>query len=165
MRKIVFPIFIAAMSFAANAKAKEITEVVDSSHVYELDEVCVVRQPKEQFLLRRQGVSSTMLSAKDMFTLHATDLRELSSYVPNFVMPKYGSRYTSAMYVRGIGSRINSPAVGIYVDGMPLMSKSSFNTFFHDISRVDILRGPQGTLYGLNTEGGLVRIYSRNPIS
>ena len=165
MRKIVFPIFIAAMSFAANAKAKEITEVVDSSHVYELDEVCVVHQPKEQFLLRRQGVSSTMLSAKDMFTLHATDLRELSSYVPNFVMPKYGSRYTSAMYVRGIGSRINSPAVGIYVDGMPLMSKSSFNTFFHDISRVDILRGPQGTLYGLNTEGGLVRIYSRNPIS
>ena len=77
MRKILFPIFIAAMSFAANAKAKEITEVVDSSHVYELDEVCVVRQPKEQFLLRRQGVSSTMLSAKDMFTLHATDLREL----------------------------------------------------------------------------------------
>ena len=80
MRKIVFPIFIAAMTFAANAKAKEITEVVDSSHVYELDEVCVVRQPKEQFFLRRQGVSSTMLSAKDMFTLHATDLRELSSY-------------------------------------------------------------------------------------
>ena len=70
MRKIVFPIFIAAMSFAADAKAKEITEVVDSSHVYELDEVCVVRQPKEQFLLRRQGVSSTMLSAKDMSINH-----------------------------------------------------------------------------------------------
>ncbi len=138
--------------------------VADTSRVFDLDEVTVVRQPKEQFLLRRQAVSSSMLSAADLSSFHATDLREASAFVPNFVMSKYGSRYTSAMYVRGIGSRINSPAVGIYVDGMPLMSKSAFNTYFHDISRVDILRGPQGTLYGLNTEGGLVRIYSRNPI-
>ena len=53
MRKIVFPIFIAAMSLAANAKAKEITEVVDSSHVYELDEVCVVRQQLHYALGKR----------------------------------------------------------------------------------------------------------------
>lgn len=138
--------------------------VADTSRVFDLDEVTVVRQPKEQFLLRRQAVSSTMFSAADLSSYHATDLREASAFVPNFVMSKYGSRYTSAMYVRGIGSRVNSPAVGIYVDGMPLMSKSAFNTFFHDISRIDVLRGPQGTLYGLNTEGGLIRIYSRNPI-
>lgn len=91
------------------------------------------------------------------------DLRELSSYIPNFVMPNYGSRLSSAMYVRGIGSRVNSPAVGIYLDGIPVMSKSAFNLHHYQTSRIDILRGPQATLYGQNTEGGLVRIYSRNP--
>ncbi len=43
------------------------------------------------------------------------------------------------------------------------MSKSSFNLHNYQLSRVDVLRGPQGTLYGQNTEGGLVKMYSRNP--
>ena len=80
-------------------------------------------------------------------------------------MPNYGSRYTSSMYVRGIGSRVNSPAVGIYQDGMPLVSKSAFNIHTYQLDRIDILRGPQGTLYGQNTEGGLVRLFSKNPMS
>lgn len=78
-------------------------------------------------------------------------------------MPNYGSRLTSSMYIRGIGSRVNSPAVGIYEDGMPLMGKTAFNFHTYDLAYVDVLRGPQGTLYGLNTEGGLVRMYSPNP--
>lgn len=167
MKKIVLVAVLTAFVMplaAADNNVSDNNSGADSSRVYDLDEVTVVRQPKEQFLLRRQAVSSTMLSAQNMASLHFTDLREAASYVPNFAMAKYGSRYTSSMYVRGIGSRVNSPAVGIYVDGMPLMSKSSFNSYFHDISRIDVLRGPQGTLYGLNTEGGLVRIYSRNPI-
>ena len=77
-------------------------------------------------------------------------------------MPNYGSRLSSAVYVRGIGSRVNSPAIGVYVDGIPVMSKSAFNLHTYQLSRVDVLRGPQGTLYGQNTEGGLVRLYSRN---
>lgn len=64
--------------------------------------------------------------------------------------------------MRGIGSRVNSPAIGVYVDGIPVMSKSAFNLHTYQLSRVDVLRGPQGTLYGQNTEGGLVRLYSRN---
>ncbi|HEY9551622.1 MAG TPA: TonB-dependent receptor, partial [Prevotella sp.] len=71
----------------------------------------------------------------------------------------------SSMYIRGIGSRVNSPAVGIYVDGMPIMSKAAFNFHTYQLERVDVLRGPQGTLYGQNTEGGLVRMYSRNPMN
>lgn len=166
-KNIFLATFVASFTvFTSNAyDAVDKGLAVDSSRVYDLDEVTIVRQPKEQFLLRRQAISSTMLSAKELSTYHSTDLRQAASYVPNFVMPNYGSRYTSSMYVRGIGSRVNSPAVGIYVDGVPLMSKSAFNTFFNDVNRVDIMRGPQGTLYGLNTEGGLVRMYTKNPIS
>ena len=135
----------------------------DSSKVFDIDEVVVVSQPKEAFRLRQQSLSSTSVGGFQIQKLGTRDLRELSSYIPNFVMPNYGSRLSSAMYVRGIGSRVNSPAVGIYLDGIPVMSKSAFNLHHYQTSRIDVLRGPQATLYGQNTEGGLVRIYSRNP--
>ena len=137
----------------------------DSSRVFDIDEVVVAVQPKEQYRLRMQPLSSTSLGARQLTSIHATDLRQLSAFVPSFVMPEYGSRYTSAMYVRGIGSRINNPAVGIYVDGMPVINKAAFNMHFYQADRVDVLRGPQGTIYGQNTEGGLVKIYTKDPFS
>ena len=137
----------------------------DTSKVVDLDEVVVVAQPKEQVRLRLQPVSSNVFGSEQLQQLNVRDLSQLSQYVPSFVMPAYGSRLTSSMYVRGIGSRINNPAVGVYYDNIPLMSKSAFNNHFYMLDRVDILRGPQGSLYGQNTEGGLVRIYSKNPMN
>lgn len=166
--------FVLALSLAVSAQVLAVEDVIDgipvgenvndSSRVYDLDEVVVVSQPKENALLRHQPISSTMFDASDMQRLNVRDIREMSAYVPSFAMPQYGSRITSSMYIRGIGSRVNSPAVGIYVDGMPLLSKSAFNFHTYELDRVDVLRGPQGTLYGQNTEGGLVRMYSKNPM-
>ena len=139
------------------------TALSDSSKVFDIDEVVVVSQPKEVLRLRQQALSSTSLSSSLMKKMGVSDLRDLSQFVPNFVMPNYGSRLSSSVYVRGIGSRVNSPAIGLYLDGIPVMSKSAFNLHNYQLSRVDVLRGPQGTLYGQNTEGGLVKMYSRNP--
>ena len=139
--------------------------LLDSSRVHDLDEVVVISQSKEVYRMRQQSLSSSVFTNKEIQSLNLRDLRELSAYVPSFVMPNYGSRITSSIYVRGIGSRVNSPAVGIYVDGMPLMSKSAFNFHTYQLDRVDVLRGPQGTLYGQNTEGGMVRMYSHNPMN
>ena len=155
------PLFIQAETI----EGSNVSVVADTSRVYDLDEVVVVSQPKEVFRLRQQAISSSMFSAADMTSLNVRDLRDLSNYVPSFVMPNYGSRYTSSIYVRGIGSRVNNPAVGVYVDDIPLMTKSVFNFHSYGLDRVDILRGPQGTLYGQNTEGGMVRMYSRNPMN
>lgn len=155
-----------ALALAASATAEaDVTNPADTSLVRDLDEMIVVSQPKEQYRMRQQPVSSSMFSGRQVEALGASDLRELSAFVPNFTMPVYGSRYTSSMYVRGIGSRVSSPAVGIYVDGVPLMSKSAFNHHFYNLLRVDVLRGPQATLYGLNSEGGLVRLYTRDPMA
>ena len=140
-------------------------EVSDSSRVVDLDEVIVISQPKEQVRLRLQPVSSSVFGNEQMQQLTVHNLSQLSQYVPSFVMPSYGSRLTSSVYVRGIGSRVNSPAMGVYYDNIPLMSKSAFNNHFYMLDRVDVLRGPQGTLYGQNTEGGLVRIYSKDPMN
>ena len=140
-------------------------EVTDSSRVQDLDEVIVISQAKEFFNLRQQPLSSTMFTTDETDRLGVRDLRDLSQFVPSFAMPNYGSRYTSSMYMRGIGSRINSPAVGVYYDNIPLMSKAAFNNHFYMLDRVDVLRGAQGTLYGQNTEGGMVRIFSKNPMN
>ena len=152
-------------AFGLNVQADAVEELTDSSRVIDLDEVVVVSQPKEQVRLRLQPVSSNVFGGEQLQQLNVRDLSQLSQYVPSFTMPSYGSRLTSSMYVRGIGSRVNSPAVGIYYDNIPLMSKAAFNNHFYMLDRVDILRGPQGTLYGQNTEGGLVRIYSKNPMN
>ena len=137
----------------------------DSSRVVDLDEVVIIAQPKESGRLRTQPVSSTMFSANDLKTLRLGDIREISLYVPSFVMPEYGSRYTSSAYVRGIGSKEGSSAIGMYVDGIPLATKSMYNFHTYGLERVDVLRGAQGTLYGMNSEGGLVRMYTRNPMN
>lgn len=156
--------------FSVSLSAEERTgnpgevSVADTSLVYDLDEVVVVSQPKEMFLLRQQPLSSSVFTLKEFQKLGVRDLRDVSSFVPNFTMPGYGARLTPAMYVRGIGSRVNSPAVGIYVDGVPIVNKNAFNFHGYQTDRIDVLRGPQGTLYGLNNEGGLVRLYSRNPM-
>ena len=166
-KKIVFVLLALGGQLAAVAtplKSLDTEALSDSSKVIDLDEVVVVSQPKEQVRLRLQPVSSNVFGSEQLQQLHVHDLSQLSQYVPSFVMPSYGSRLTSSMYIRGIGSRINNPAVGVYYDNIPLMSKSAFNNHFYMLDRVDVLRGPQGSLYGMNTEGGLVRMYSKNPM-
>lgn len=161
----VFALGLSSVTVPANSLNDLTDEVIsDTSKVVDLDEVVVVAQPKEQVRLRLQPVSSNVFGSEQLLQLNVHDLSQLSQYVPSFVMPSYGSRLTSSMYVRGIGSRVNSPAVGLYYDNIPLMSKAAFNNHFYMLDRVDILRGPQGTLYGQNTEGGLVRIYSKDPM-
>lgn len=145
----------------------EYSETNDSSRVVDLDEVVIVSQPKDQYVLRQQPLSSSVFDQKEMERLHVNDLRDLSFYVPSFSMPNYGSRLTSSIYMRGTGSRLNAaaPSVPVYYDNIPLLSKSAFNNYFFGLDRVDVLRGPQATLYGMNSEGGVVRIYSKNPMT
>ena len=163
MRKIILTASLLA-GFVFSAKAETEVAPVDSSRVYNLDEVVFVPLNKESKGLRFQPVSSSVLTGKEMNNLGIRDLRDISNYVPAFVMPDYGARFTSSIYVRGIGSRVNSPSMGIYVDDIPLMNKSAFNSHVWQLDRVDVLRGPQGTLYGINSEGGLVRQYTKNPL-
>lgn len=131
----------------------------------ELNEVEVVASVRETESVRKQPASYSIISGKQLLANHVTSLKGITGLVPNFFMPDYGSRLTSAVYIRGIGSRINTPAVGMYVDNVPYVDKSAFDFNFYDIERIDVLRGPQGTLYGRNAMGGIVNVYTRNPFS
>lgn len=129
---------------------------------YQLDEV-TISTVKEGSNLKNLPISVSLVGRQQLDAAHALSLKGVSSLVPNLFIPDYGSRLTSAVYIRGIGSRINSSSIGMYVDDMPMLDKSSFDFNFFDIERLDVLRGPQGTLYGNNSMGGIVRVHTRNP--
>ena len=162
-KHILLALSILASSYAMAEKTYTIPE--DTTKVIDIEEVVIIASPKETSKLRQLPASVSLISQKDMQTNRITSLKSASNIVPNFFMPDYGSRLTSAMYIRGIGSRINTPAVGMYVDNIPYLDKSAFDFNFYDIERIDILRGPQGTLYGRNTMGGLVKVHTRSPFS
>ncbi|MBR5613481.1 MAG: TonB-dependent receptor, partial [Bacteroidaceae bacterium] len=162
-KHILLALSILASSYAMAEKTYTLPE--DTTKVIDIEEVVIIASPKETSKLRQLPASVSLISQKDMQANRITSLKSASNIVPNFFMPDYGSRLTSAMYIRGIGSRINTPAVGMYVDNIPYLDKSAFDFNFYDIERLDILRGPQGTLYGRNTMGGLVKVHTRSPFS
>ena len=139
-------------------------EVRDSLHKKPvvLDEV-VVTSFKQDKSFRLSPISATVLSGRIIETKNMNGMKDFSSFVPNFFAPDYGSKLTSPVYIRGIGSKINAPSVGLYVDDMPFFEKSAFDFDFFEVDRVEVLRGPQGTLYGRNTMGGIINVYTKSP--
>lgn len=145
------------------ARAEDVPK--DTLKVMDIEEILVIATPKENRKLREQPAAVTLLSQQDMQANQVTSLKSLTALVPNIFIPDYGSKLTSAIYIRGIGSRINTPSVGLYVDNVPYIDKSAFDFNLSDIERIDILRGPQGTLYGRNTMGGLIKVHTKSPFS
>jgi outer membrane receptor protein involved in Fe transport len=90
---------------------------------------------------------------------------KLTGVVPNLYMPGYGAKLTSAIYIRGVGSRMNDPAVGLYIDNIPYLDKSMYDFDFYDLAGIEVLRGPQGALYGRNTMGGIINMYTPSPLA
>lgn len=127
-----------------------------------IDEI-TVRSPKYNSNIFQLPAAATMMPARIIDNYQIGSLPDISGLVPNFFMPDYGSKLTSPVYIRGIGTRINTPSVGLYVDNIPYFEKSAFNFDFFDLERIEVLRGPQGTLYGRNTMGGLVNIFTADP--
>lgn len=159
----------AVVSAVTPVKASIVKEAIDApadtTRVIDIEEVVVIATPKENNRLRQQPISATSFSQGDMRNNSVTSVKSLSGLVPNLFIPDYGSKLTTSVYVRGIGSRINTPAVGLYVDNIPFIDKSAFDFNYSDIERIDVLRGPQGTLYGRNTMGGLIRVFTKSPFS
>lgn len=165
-RTVLTPLAL-ALATASMAMPTEIdnTVVKDTTKVIDIEEVVVIATPKENNRLRQQAISSTSFSQNEMRNYSVASVKSLSGLVPNLFIPDYGSKLTTSVYVRGIGSRINTPAVGLYVDNIPFIDKSAFDFNYSDIERIDVMRGPQGTLYGRNTMGGLIRVFTKSPFT
>lgn len=142
-----------------------LAEEADTLKIVDVEEILVIAAPKENKKLREQPAAVTLVSQQDMQAAQVNSIKNLTALVPNLFIPDYGSRLTSAVYIRGIGSRINTPSVGLYVDNIPYIDKSAFDFNYSDIERIDVLRGPQGTLYGRNAMGGLIKVHTKSPFT
>lgn len=137
-------------------------ERLDTVVLQAVDVVASIKSDDESM---RKNYSSTTVERIDIENRHIVSLKEITAVAPNFYKPDYGSRMTSSIYVRGFGSRIDQPVVALSVDEMPVMNKNNYDFDFFDISRVQLLRGAQSTLYGRNTSGGAVNIYTLSPLT
>lgn len=151
-----------ALTFALSMRAGDFIPK-DSTRAVRIKEVIVTASPKESRNFRQLPVTASSLSQKEMQSLQVNSLSTMSGVIPNLFIPDYGSKATAAIYVRGIGSRINTPSVGLYVDNIPYIDKTAFDFNFSDIERIEVLRGPQSTLYGRNAMGGLIKLYTKSP--
>lgn len=150
----IFALFI-SLSVAAN-------EPVDTLY-RDIEQVEITASLKSDNT-RSMPISATSMSMLKLEQRGISSVKELSAIAPNFYQPDYGSSITSSIYVRGFGSRIDQPVLGVVVDGVPLMNKNVYDFDFYDIRRVELLRGPQGTLYGRNTSGGVMNITTLSPL-
>ncbi len=134
----------------------------DSIKAYQLDEI-IIKSPKYNRNIFEIPAAATMVPERLIEQKRIENLTDISSVVPNFFMPDYGSKLTSPVYIRGVGNRINTPSVGLYVDDIPYFEKAAFNFDFYDVERIEVLRGPQGTLYGRNAMAGLINVITNQP--
>ena len=130
-------------------------EKIDSVLLQAVDIVSSVKISDDEAL---SAYSTTTLRRADIENRHISSVKELSAIAPNFYQPDYGSRMTSSMYVRGFGSRIDQPVVGMNIDGVPVMNKNNYDFELFDIDRVQVMRGAHGLLYGRNTSGGAINL-------
>lgn len=109
------------------------------------------------------GASVYVLSGADAKEQGITSTSDLVGRIGNLHNLQGGS--TPLLSIRGIGQRLNTPGVGLYVDDVPYLDHFAFpaNLQLFDIERMEVLRGPQGTLYGGNTMGGVLNIVTRQP--
>lgn len=127
-----------------------------------LDELDVIAV-KGHSNYRMRPISGNHLSSARAQSLGVVGVKGMSDVVPNFYVPDYGSRITSSIYVRGIGARMDQPAVGLTIDNVGIMSKDAYDFDVADIASIEMLRGPQSSIFGRNTMTGLINIRTLTP--
>jgi iron complex outermembrane receptor protein len=134
-----------------------------------LEEVTVTAQKREQ---RQEdvGISLTALSGEQIKELGMRDLTDVAAQTPSLsVAQPFGSSGNQNFTLRGVGlndfSEHNESPVAAYQDGVYQATIAGIDAALFDVDRIEVLRGPQGTLYGRNSTGGLVQFFSKQPTS
>ena len=160
--------FSVAGCILASSAIAEMQTGAESLQLSQLEEVVVTARKREE-LLQNVPISIVALSASDLGKRSLQDLEDVGQFVPNLTVSQAGTNGNSGafVYIRGVGQSdalsTYDPAVGIYVDGVYLGRMQGNDIGTMDVERVEVLRGPQGTLFGKNTDGGAISIITRQP--
>lgn len=152
---------LAAVMQASPASAQEAAE---SAQTTGLQDIVVTAQRRSE-RMQDVPIAVSAITAADAAARGVTDVRALSSSIPNLSI---GQNATQAnIFLRGVGSQASNPnsetSVGIYIDGVYIAAPVGNLFAFNNIERVEVLKGPQGTLFGRNATGGVIQIITRTP--
>ena len=162
LRYVVLPLIL-ALCFGVEARGESLPVLLGADTTVVVDAVCVTAI-KHGVAVEREAAASTIVDADRIEREGITSVKEIVTAAPNFFIPDYGSRMTSSIYVRGLGTRIDQPVVGMNVDNVPIADKNMYDMALPDIERIEVLRGPQSTLYGRNTMCGVVNVFTLSPL-
>ncbi|MFM2301441.1 MAG: hypothetical protein RLZZ84_1177 [Pseudomonadota bacterium] len=156
---------VAAPAFAADAAGDDASSI-DNSGLTEI----VVTATKRETNLQQTPIAIAVVSADDIKKRHVQSLIDLADGgVPSLRVATFEARQSAlTIGMRGIvpfdaNQTARDQGVGVYVDGIYLGRQQGLNAALFDVQRIEVLRGPQGTLFGRNTEGGAVSIVTKEP--
>ena len=134
---------------------------------FQIEEIIVTAQKREQSI-QDVGTSITALSGNQIERMGLTGVTELGRHIPNMMVGLPGGDAAApAMSIRGVGLTYpfdtSQSSIALYVDEVYQGTTVAQTAYLYDVDRVEVLRGPQGTLFGRNTTGGLVHFVSRKP--
>jgi iron complex outermembrane recepter protein len=135
---------------------------IDTTKTKQLEEVIVTANKREENIIK-VNTSITSLSAKKIEDTRTWGLSGLSALVPNYNYQELGVSFQQIQSIRGIQVFSENPAVSTYIDDVNNIDILANGFAFTDIERIEVLRGPQGTLYGRNAMGGVVNIITKKP--
>ncbi|MEN3746736.1 TonB-dependent receptor [Sphingomonas sp. HF-S3] len=161
-----------ALSTAMGALAFPLAAMAQTAEdaVRDTDEIVVTAQKREQNL-QDVPISISVVTGDDLQQQGAASLTDYAGYVPGMQVSSAGTPGQSTITLRGVAPLSASQTVGIYLDDAPVGSSSIYNRagvfsldlLPYDVERVEVLRGPQGTLYGASSIGGLVKYVTVAP--
>lgn len=168
-RYILTALFLSTASLAltAQARAEEVTPAADEQG---LSEIIVTAQKREENL-QRTPIAISVLRADDLDNRQVQSILDLGDgAIPSLRIAPFFSRPGALIVnIRGVGvlSDSNQPArdqgVGVYIDGVYYGRPQGLGAALFEVQNIEVLKGPQGTLFGRNTEGGAVNIVTRKP--
>jgi len=166
-KHLCLAVVIAGLSLGQTALAQEQRE----SGASEILEELVVTARRREEGLQNAPIAISAYTGETLEYRGVTKLDEITRFVPNLTIennPSFGGASNSAaIYIRGIGQKeflpTSEPGVGLYVDGVYIARSVGAILDLIDIERLEVLRGPQGTLFGRNTIGGAINITTVTP--
>jgi iron complex outermembrane receptor protein len=146
------------------AAAEQETAGTGTDRVQQLEAVTVTAQ-KIAENVQDVPVSVTTFTEQAITDRQIESVKELADFVPNMSIFNVGVSAMNTPTVRGIYAPLETASVsaGLYIDGVPVLSAIGYDDGLYDVERVEVLRGPQGTLYGKSAEAGVINIVTRQP--
>lgn len=156
-----------ATSIPATASESGAVEQAAKTPLSARDDVIIVTATRRETSLDETPQAISALSGDDQFLRGQTRMQDLQTSVPNLTFA--ATNNNSQYFIRGIGTSFlgagGDPGVAVYQDGAYVSDQTTSNTSFFDLERIEVLRGPQGALYGRNAVGGAIIMLSKSPTS